>query len=321
VVIAAYASERWNYLRDAVASVQAQTRPALETVVVIDHNPGLLVQARGALTSALVLPNTGARGASGTRNTGVAASHGDILAFLDDDARACDGWLEALLGHFADAAVVGVGGRVNPLWTTSRPRWFPPEFDWTVGASYRGMPENAGPVRNVWSNNMAIRRTSFDAAGGFREDFGKIGTRPRPEDTDLCLRAAAAGSRGFWVYEPAGIAGHWVPAHRASVGYFLQRCFHEGWGKAALAALDGAGESTSTERQYARQVLPSGVARGLLEAVRGDPSGALRSIAIGAGLGVAVVGFSIGLLAGALHSAPIQQRKLGTGETGIEASP
>jgi cellulose synthase/poly-beta-1,6-N-acetylglucosamine synthase-like glycosyltransferase len=298
VVIAAYAQDRWDYLREAVASVLAQSRPALEVVVVIDHNPALLARARRELPGVTVIPNTGTRGASGARNSGVAACRSDVLAFLDDDARASAGWLEALVGHFADPGVVGVGGRVSPLWVSSRPRWFPPEFDWTIGASYHGMPATASSVRNVWSNNMAIRRTAFDAAGGFRADFGKVGSRSRPEDTDLCLRAAAVTNQGTWVYEPAGLAGHWVPEERATVRYFLRRCFHEGRGKAGLAALDGAGESTSTERHYARHVLPRGVARGLREAARGDGSGALRSAAITAGLGVTAAGFAAGMLVG-----------------------
>jgi GT2 family glycosyltransferase len=82
-----------------------------------------------------------------------------------------------------------VVGRVEPIWAASRPHWFPPEFDWVVGASYRGMPQAVTPVRNAWSNNMAIRRTVFLAVGGFRDNFGKTGERSRPEDTDLCLRA------------------------------------------------------------------------------------------------------------------------------------
>lgn len=296
VIIAAYSSKRWRYLRDAVASVREQTRPALETIVVVDHNPDLLALARRELPGVTVLANTGARGASGARNTGVAASRGDVVAFLDDDARASSGWLAALVSNFADPGVVGAGGRVDPLWTAPRPRWFPGEFDWAVGASYRGMPETACPVRNVWSNNMAVRRAAFEAAGGFREEFGKVGARSRPEDTDLCIRTA----RGVWVYDPAAWVGHWVPTERAALRYFLSRCFHEGWGKAGLAALDGTVTSTSAERRYARQVLPKAVRRGLAEAVRGDATGALRSAAIIAGLSVAGFGFAVGCLSGVM---------------------
>jgi cellulose synthase/poly-beta-1,6-N-acetylglucosamine synthase-like glycosyltransferase len=300
VIIAAFSSARWDRLREAVGSARAQNRPAREVIVVVDHNEALLLRASRELPGATVIPNAGARGASGARNTGAAVSQGAVLAFLDDDARASRHWLESLLPHFADPVVVGAGGQVSPLWALSRPAWFPPEFDWTVGASYRGMPSTARPVRNVWSNNMAIRRSAFEAAGGFREDFGKVGTRSRPEDTDLCLRAAAVARQGIWVYEPAGIAGHWVPPERATIGYFLRRCFHEGRGKAGLAALDGHGQSTSAERHYTRHVLPRGIARGLREMVRGDGTGLLRSIAIATGFGVTAVGFAVGLLAGVL---------------------
>jgi colanic acid/amylovoran biosynthesis protein len=284
--------ERWDGLCQAVASVSAQTVEVLETIVVIDHNPGLLDRARRELPGVVVVPNVRSRGVSGARNSGVAASRGDVVAFLDDDAVAYPSWLKAMLPHFADPGVVGVGCRVVPAWEGSRPRWFPPEFDWTVGGSYRGMPEEAASVRNVWSCGMAISRAAFAAIGGFREEFGKVGGRSRPEDTDLCLRAAAARPGGTWVYEPAAIMSHHVPAERATLGFFLRRCLNEGSGKAELAALNGGGQSMSAERLYTRRVLPRGAARGLRDTVRGDAWGGLRSILIVAGLGSAAAGFA-----------------------------
>jgi hypothetical protein len=299
VVIAAFSSDRWTQLCDAVASVGAQRRPALETIVVIDHNPELLGRARRELTDAVVLPNTGHRGASGARNTGVGRSSGEVVAFLDDDACATPEWLAAMTVHFADPAVAGVGGRVDPLWATARPNWFPGEFDWTVGASYSGMPETTAQVRNVWSNNMALRRAAFDAAGGFREDFSKLGAASRPEDTELCLRVTS----GSWLYEPASAVGHWVPAPRATLRYFLRRCYEEGKGKAQIAVMDGAAASTSAERWYTMRVLPGAVGRGLREAATGDRSGALRSAAIIGGFCMAATGFAVGFAVGCVSAA------------------
>jgi glycosyltransferase involved in cell wall biosynthesis len=309
VVIAAFAMERWNNLQEAVASVRAQTIWVLETTVVIDHNATLLDRAKRELPDIIVIPNVGSRGASGARNSGVAASHGEVVAFLDDDAVASANWLESLLRHFVDPHVVGVGGKMIPLWSGSRPRWFPHEFDWTVGASYRGMPEQAAQVRNVWGCNMAISRHVFDRIGGFREGLSKVGARSRPEDTDLCLRAAAAQPKGTWIYEPNGVAGHRVPLKRTTFGYFLYRCLLEGWGKAALAALNGTGKSTSAEWLYTHRVLPKGIARGLRDTVSGDVSGGMRSIAIAAGFSFAVAGFMTGRVAETVHRAgPLQAR-------------
>ena len=49
---------------------------------------------------------------------------------------------------------------------------------------------------------MVVRRSAFEVVDddGFREDFGKIGDRNLPEDTDLCLRITSAqDSRGLWI--------------------------------------------------------------------------------------------------------------------------
>ena len=267
----------------------AQASPALETIVVIDHNPDLLTRASQEFGD-VVIPNAGARGASGARNTGVAQSRGEVVAFLDDDAAATRGWLGQLRAHFADPGVVGVGGRLDPLWATARPRWFPSEFGWTIGVSYTGMPERIARVRNVWASNMAVRRAAFAAAGGFREDFGKVGTVSRPEDTDLCMRV----TDGAWLYDPACSVSHRVPAQRTRFRYFLVRCYNEGRGKAGLAALNGAETSTSEERGYATRVLPRAILRSLGEALRGDAAGVLRGAAIIAGLGVTMAGFAVG---------------------------
>lgn len=309
--------DRWDSLRQAVESVRAQTVQVLQTVVVIDHNPGLMAKAASELPGVTVIANAGIRGASGARNAGAAASRGEVLAFLDDDAIASPKWLESLLEHFKDPKVVGAGGRLEPLWETRRPQWFPQEFDWAVGCSYMGMPESATVVRNVWSNTMAIRRQAFDAVGGFRDDFGKIGSSSRPEDTDLCLRTAKCNGGGAWIYEPNAIVGHRVPAERTTLSYFLRRCYYEGQGKATLASLNGISESISTERRYTRYVLPYGIVRGLREAACGDASGAARSFAIIAGTSFAIVGFAdhaVGYVvarhgAGRLGAASVTRRR------------
>ena len=311
VVIAAFADERWAQICDAIESVRRQTTPALETVVVIDHNPALLARARREFTDCTVIANTGARGASGARNTGAASCQGEIIAFLDDDARSSTCWLSALLSHFSQADIVGVGGRIDPLWAAPRPPWFPVEFGWAVGFSYQGMPEHAQPVRNVWAGNMAIRSSVFEAVGGFREDFGKVGDVARPEDTDLCLRAAGDG--GIWFYEPHGSVGHWIPRQRTTFRYFARRCFHEGQGKAALAAMDGARQSTAAERSYTYRILPHAILRGLQDAARGDVWGAARAAAIAVGFAATAAGFAAGWLSGiglpllgTLHGRPVR---------------
>ena len=297
VIIPTYTKARWDWLHECVASVQVQTVPALEIIVVVDHNPELLEEIKGEFPDVIAIPNIGGRGVSGARNSGVKASQGEVVAFLDDDSIASPDWLATLLRHIVTPGVVGAGCYSDGLWEDPCPSWFPNEFGWTIGVSYSGLPNEPTAVRNVWTSAMLVKRSAFEVVDGFREDFGKIGNKSLPEDTDLCLRIAAAQNNAavqnnkVWIWDPAKVMKHRVPAGRATFGYLMSRCFLQGWGKAAMAHMDGFDESTSIERSYTVRILPVGVVRGLADAVRGDISGLGRSGAIIAALGVAVCGY------------------------------
>lgn len=298
VIIPTYTKDRWDWLHECVASVQAQTVPAMEIIVVVDHNPELLEEITREFPAVIAVPNIGGRGVSGARNSGVKASRGEIVAFLDDDSIATPDWLTTLLRHIMSPGVVGVGCYSDGLWETPCPSWFPGEFSWTIGVSYSGLPQAPTAVRNVWTSAMLVKRSAFELVDGFREDFGKIGNRSLPEDTDLCLRIAAVTENSVWMWDPAKVMQHRVPDGRATFGYLMSRCFLQGWGKAAMAHMDGFDESTAIERYYAARTLPAGVGRGVADAVRGDISGLGRSGAIIAAFSVAVSGYAWYLVEG-----------------------
>ncbi|MEK2489818.1 glycosyltransferase family 2 protein [Kitasatospora purpeofusca] len=264
VVICAYTVERWDDLSAAVASVHAQRRPPGELLLVVDHCPELLRLAQEHLTGLRILANRQRRGLSGARNTALAEARGALVAFLDDDAAADPEWTAHLLAGYRDPDVLGVGGLVRPWWRTGRPDWFPPEFDWVVGCSYRGLPVRPAPVRNFIGANMSFRRAEAVAAGGFRTDLGRVGRRPLGcEETDLCIRLSARHPGAVLRYEPAAAVHHRVPAARTTFGYFAARCWAEGCSKAAVVRYDGAAAGLASERAYLRHTLPVALLRSL----------------------------------------------------------
>ncbi|MFB6437048.1 glycosyltransferase family 2 protein [Streptomyces sp. NPDC056411] len=294
VVICAYTLDRWEQLLDAVRSVQRQHHPADEILLVVDHCPELARRAAEALPGVRVLPNAEAQGLSGGRNTGVCAAHGDVVAFLDDDAAADPDWTARLLAAYRDPRVLGVGGLVRPLWETGRPGWFPPEFDWVVGCSYRGLPQHAAPVRNFIGANMSFRRAAVLAAGGFRTDLGRIGTRPLGcEETELCLRISAAHPGATLRYEPSAAVRHHVPAARTTRRYFRARCYAEGLSKAAVTRHSGSGPALASERTYLRHTVPAAVAEGLRPGGESPPS---TVPALATGVAATALGYAIGRL-------------------------
>lgn len=294
VVVCAYTEERWDDIEHAVASLQLQTSAPREVILVIDHNDRLLTRALASLPWTRVIANTGARGLSDARNTGVRAAVGGIVAFLDDDAAAEPNWLELLVAGYADPAVIGVGGSAIPQWAGGeRPRWFPEEFDWVVGCSYRGMPVHRMPVRNFLGCNMSFRREAFERAGSFDPSVGRVGTRPVGcEETEFCIRLSRIVPGRLLVYEPAARVVHRVPAVRATLRYFWARCAAEGASKAIVSELAGSDQALSSERSYALVTLPKGVLRNAATIVSGfDPAGFLRAGAIMGGLAITTVSY------------------------------
>lgn len=281
VVICAYTLERWEDLQAAVRSAQSQTVPVGQIVVVVDHNTDLLDRCLEAFPDVEVRPNAGPRGLSAGRNTGVAASTGDVVAFLDDDARADPDWAERLLGAYSDDAVVGVGGLVLPDWRATRPDWFPDEFLWVVGCSYRGQPPTRAVVRNAIGANMSFRRSVLERTGGFDLSIGRIGADAAGcEETELSLRATAAFAGACIVMEPAAVVHHAVPAQRLTRSYFRERCRAEGRSKAMVSQLAGPQRALSSERSYVTRTLPTGVLTGLAQAASGRPAGARRALVL-----------------------------------------
>ena len=302
VVIACHTEERFASLVRAIVSAQRQELRPLEVIVAVDHNDGLCARLRAEVEGIEVVDHQDDRGASGTRNAGAALATGELIAFIDDDVQARPGWLSELTAPFGDPSVVGTGGMTEPAWKCPRPSWFPDEFGWVVGFSHAGLPVVVAPVRNVWSENMAVRREAFEQVGGFRRGFGKVGLTSRPEDTDLCIRIGASAPNAHWLYVPTAIVDHEVPPERATFAFFLRRCYSEGAGKIELSAHLGADRDLGDEGAYLLRTLPLGVAR----YARAGQLG--RALAILAGAAVAGAGAGVSLLRAVIGRAVIGRR-------------
>jgi len=290
VVVCAYTELRWNELLDAVASVKQQTVAPHEIIVVVDHNQRLLERARTTLSGVRLLENSEARGLGGARNSGVAAAQGSVVAFLDDDAIAAPDWLERLAAGYTDERIAGVGGAIEPMWRHGQPSWFPAEFNWVVGCTYRGMPQTRAAVRNLIGCNMSFRREVFGTIGTFRLGYGN-------DETELCIRLRQRCPDAVLMYEPAAKVSHQIPADRGRWAHFRSRCYFEGGSKAVVSWLLGAGDGLATERAYTARTLPSGVVREVFYTLRTrDTAGIARAATIVAGLGFTTAGYLVGRL-------------------------
>jgi GT2 family glycosyltransferase len=301
VIVCVYTLDRWDSLIAGVRSLDNQTLRPQEVVVVVDHQPELLARAKERLPLELegirIVANQRRHGLSGARNTGVAVSHGEVVAFLDDDACPEPDWIERLLAPYQDAAVMATGGVCLPAWESGRPWWFPSEFDWVVGCSYRGLPEHAAEIRNPIGAAMSVRRAALAQAGTFREDLGRVGRVPLGcEETELAIRIRQRINGARILHVPSAIVAHAVPEHRGRLSYFLRRCYAEGLSKAQVVRHVGRVDGLDSERTYVSNVLLSGVLAGILRALRGEREALGRAAMIVAGLALTTVGYVRGRL-------------------------
>jgi GT2 family glycosyltransferase len=129
----------------------------------------------------------------GQRNAGIAAARADLIAFTDDDCRPAPGWLAALAGAAGEAEPERfVCGRTLPD---------PDERHLLHGLARSVTVDELGP----WypSCNLAFPRALLERLGGFDEEFVASS-----EDTDLALRAIAAGAEP--AYAPEALVWHAV---------------------------------------------------------------------------------------------------------------
>jgi O-antigen biosynthesis protein len=198
-------------LRDCLDGVRALEYPDFEVIVVDDGSTD--ATAALARSYGFHVISTENRGLASARNTGLAAATGDIVAYLDDDARPDPHWLTFLATSFLSTSHVGVGG----------PNVEHPS-DGPIANCVTHAP--GGPVHVLLSDreaehlpgcNSAFRRTSLEAVGGFDPQFRAAG-----DDVDLCWRLQDRGwTLGFspgavvWHRRRSSVRTYW----RQQVGY------------------------------------------------------------------------------------------------------
>ena len=294
VVICAYTEDRWSQLKEAVASVDAQTSPPIEIIVCIDHNKELLRKSEeyflkgrppGAIPL-IVLANKYNGRLGSARNTAAEFASGEVLAFLDDDAAAAADWLERLIAPYDDEEVGAVGGAPWPVFEAERPRWFPLEFDWVFGCAYRGLPSARAPLAHLIGANMSARRSALREVGGFHSDDH--------DDMDMCHRIAYAQHRVL--YEPLAVVHHFVPAARTTWHYFWRRCYLVNQGKVEAFANMQEASNLGAELAFVTRTLTTGVLAEARRVIRGDLYGLARVGAMIAGIALAGLGHLSGAL-------------------------
>ncbi|HLI80555.1 MAG TPA: glycosyltransferase, partial [Candidatus Binataceae bacterium] len=157
-------------------SLKTQHYPDYETIVVDDGSTDATAQIVEASQTRLI--RGGHRGLGAARNAGIAAASGDIVAFIDADARADADWLYHLVEAITRRGAAAAGG----------PNFAPPDAD-PAYAFAPGIPREVrgegDQLMQLCGCNMAITKAALQNVDGFDPMFVAAG-----DDVDLSWRLA-----------------------------------------------------------------------------------------------------------------------------------
>ena len=145
-------------------------------------------------------------GPADKRDLGAREAKGEILAFTDDDAYPHKDWLKNAVGYFEDPKVAAVcGPGVTPPGDSVLQKaggWVSASF---LGggpeAYYRFLPGKRREVDDYPSVNLIVRRSDYEAAGGYDSHFWP------GEDTKLCLDLTEKLGKKI-IYDPEVVVYH-----------------------------------------------------------------------------------------------------------------
>jgi glycosyltransferase involved in cell wall biosynthesis len=177
VVVAVRDGER--YLAETLDSILGQSVPPREVVVVDDGSTDATQAVLEPYAGRVRIVAQEPEGVAAALNRGVAASNGELLAFLDAD----DVWPPTSL----ECRLARLTGSDRPEAVFGRIAQFvSPELDPAAARTFRFDP---APVYALMFQTMLIRRRAFDRVGPLATDY-VIGA-----NIDWVSRARAAGVR------------------------------------------------------------------------------------------------------------------------------
>ncbi len=184
------ADEVGRAVRSAVAATEGLDR---EVVVVDDGSTDDTASVLATLVDDVVrVVRQDNSGLAAARNRGVREARGEWLAFLDDDDELLASWAAAFTPFLADPGVGIVSGAAELVDGGRRPTGVDPPVD--LG------PVFAGATAQFFAGCFAVRRSVYDAAGGYLDGL------PCSHQTELCIRlsvcSAEAGLRIESVSQP-----------------------------------------------------------------------------------------------------------------------
>ncbi|GGJ02210.1 glycosyltransferase [Neoroseomonas lacus] len=254
--------DRAAYLRNALLGIAGLRYGPLEVVVVNGPSGDDTAAVLNAWRGRIKQRDCAERNLSVSRNIGIAAASGDVVAFLDDDAVPHPDWLAHIVQHYRNPNVAAVGGFTvdNTGMRFQARKTLCDRFGHAHHVSdffdERPLCRPGTPLYpSLLGTNSSFRRTALAAIGGFDHAFAYL-----LDETDVCLRLVDAGHRV--VYEPTALVFHqYAASHIRDTRRIARTLYPSAVSKAYFIMRHGAAQSMDRAAEalagYRRELLDS----------------------------------------------------------------
>jgi glycosyltransferase involved in cell wall biosynthesis len=210
---------RARYLEVSLRSLMRQSLDAPYEVIVVDDGSTDETERVASASGARIVRHTEPLGPNAARNAGVRAASAELIALVDDDVEAPEGWLAAIVeGARRHPEAEAFGGPIVARFEGPTPRSCgredPPITTLDLGTADRD-------VEFVWGANMALRRSAIERIGEFDAGLPHFG-----EEEEWLTRLRGAGGRVVYLAD-AGIV-HRREGADATLGSLMRGAYVRG---------------------------------------------------------------------------------------------
>jgi hypothetical protein len=190
--------DRARSVQTLLHALEHQSYPHFEVIAVVGPTYDNTLEVLEAYKGRVRVLRCAESNLSMSRNTGLLAARGDIVAYLDDDAAPSRHWLKQLAALFADPLLAATGGMVylahpnQPMIqhrvgiVSSLAEQMDVRGGWLDGLPSPGAGRHW--IARMMGTNMAYRRRVLLEVGGFDEFLEYV-----YDETDLSMRLVRAG--------------------------------------------------------------------------------------------------------------------------------
>lgn len=227
VIVCTY--NREDLLPECLLSLAVQTfNPEQYEVVIVNNNSSdntlKVAEEFVERFSNFRLVTESEQGLSHARNMGVREATGEYLAFIDDDARAPENWLETAARIVASHSPDIFGGPATPIFGCELPSWYKESY------GIRGDMGETGWLKEgfIVGTNIFFRKDLLDEYGGFDPDLGMKGDSVGyHEETAIVYRAFAEGKKVYYSKDLS--VKDRVPDYKLSLAYYMYFVYKVGY--------------------------------------------------------------------------------------------